>query len=57
MPDFNRMTIVAATEVLSDYKSHNDIELLQVEWGIAGRCNASKQRFSIWPTEAFCVRY
>lgn len=37
------MTVVAATEVLSDYKSHNDIELLQVEWGIAGRCNASSK--------------
>ena len=43
MPDFNRMTIVAATEVLSDYKSHNEIELLQVEWGIAGRCDASSK--------------
>lgn len=37
------MTVVAATEVLSDYKSHNDMELLQVEWGIAGRCNASSK--------------
>jgi hypothetical protein len=43
VPDFNRMTIVAATEVLCDYKSHNDIELLQVEWGIAGRCGASSK--------------
>lgn len=41
MSEFNRMTIVAAAEVISDFKSHSDMEVLEVQWGIAGRYNAS----------------
>ncbi len=41
MSDFNRMTVVAAAEVVSSFRSHSDMELLEVQWGIAGRCRAS----------------
>ena len=40
---FNRMTIVAAAEVISDFKSHSDMDVLEVQWGIAGRCSASSK--------------
>lgn len=43
MTQFNRMTVVAAAEVLSDFKSHSDMEVLEVQWGIAGRCSASSK--------------
>lgn len=43
MSDFNRMTVVAAAEVISSCHSHSDMEVLEVQWGIAGRCSdASK---------------
>jgi hypothetical protein len=43
MKQFNRMTVVAAAEVLSDFKSHSDMDVLEVQWGISGRCNASSK--------------
>ncbi len=43
MLDFNRMTIVAATEVVFTYNSHNDIEPHLVQWDLSGRCNASSK--------------
>lgn len=43
MPNFNRMTIVAATEVVFTYHSHNDIEPHLVQWDISGRCDASSK--------------
>ena len=43
MSDFNRMTIVAAAEVISEYKTHNDMDVLEVQWGISGRCDASSK--------------
>lgn len=43
MSEFNRMTIVAAAEVAADYYSHSDMEVLEVQWGIDGRCNASSK--------------
>jgi len=43
MKQFNRMTVVAAAEVISDFKSHSDMEVLEVQWGIAGRCSASSK--------------
>ena len=43
MSEFNRMTIVAAAEVISSAKSHSDMGLLEVEWGIEGRCNDSSK--------------
>lgn len=43
MSEFNRMTIVAAAEVISEYKTHNDMDVLEVQWGISGRCDASSK--------------
>src|SRR5690554_3200984 len=43
MPDFNRMTVVAATEVVFAYTSHNDIEPHLVRWDLSGRCNGSSR--------------
>ena len=43
MNQFNRMTVVAAAEVISDFKSHSDMEVLEVQWGISGRCSASSK--------------
>lgn len=37
MSEFNRMTIVAAAEVISDFNSHGDMEVMEVQWGIANR--------------------
>lgn len=34
MSDFNSMTIVAATEVISDFKAHSDMGVLEVQWGL-----------------------
>jgi hypothetical protein len=50
MSDFNRMTIVAAAEVISAFYSHADMEVLEVQWGIDGRCNASSKsaRVASW---------
>jgi len=31
---FNRMTIVAATEVISDFQTHSDMGVLEVQWDI-----------------------
>ena len=43
MSEFNRMTIVAAAEVISDFRSHSDMEVLEVQWGIVGRCSSSSK--------------
>jgi len=43
MDEFNRMTVTAAANVISDFHSHSDMEVLAVEWGIAGRCSASSK--------------
>ena len=43
MPEFNRMTIVAATEVVFAFNSHNDIEPHLVQWDLSERCNASSK--------------
>lgn len=37
MSEFNRMTIVAAAEVISDTHSHSDIDVLEMQWGIEDR--------------------
>lgn len=37
MTGFNRMTVVAAAEVVSAFNSHGDMEVLEVEWGVSGR--------------------
>ena len=43
MSEFNRMTIVAAAEVISSFLSHSDMKVLEVQWGIAGRCSGSSK--------------
>ncbi|MCY4477361.1 MAG: hypothetical protein OXC70_05175 [Gammaproteobacteria bacterium] len=43
MSEFNRMTVVAAAEVISEFHSHSDMEVLEVQWGIAGRCRSSSK--------------
>ena len=43
MSEFNRMTVVAAAEVVSTFQSHSDMEILEVQWGIAGRCRTSSK--------------
>ena len=43
MSAFNRMTVVAAAEVISGFQSHSDMEVLEVQWGITGRCSASSK--------------
>ena len=43
MTEFNRMTIVAAAQVISDFNSHSYMEVLAVQWGIAGRCSSSSK--------------
>lgn len=43
MSTFNRMTIVAACELVGEAKTHNDMEVLEAQWGISGRCNASSK--------------
>ncbi|MDE8601597.1 hypothetical protein M3I01_001470 [Marinomonas sp. RSW2] len=34
MTEFNRMTLVAASQVVAAYQSHNEMELHEVQWGI-----------------------
>ena len=41
MNEFHRMTIIASTEVISGFQSHSDIDVLEVHWGITGRCSDS----------------
>lgn len=50
MSEFNRMTIVAAAEVISAFYSHADMKVLEVQWGIVGRCNTSSKsaRVASW---------
>ena len=43
MSEFNRMTVVAAAEVISGFQSHSDMEVLEVQWGIARRGSASNK--------------
>ncbi|MCW4460792.1 hypothetical protein OK349_03670 [Sphingomonas sp. BT-65] len=43
MTKFNRLTLVAAAEVVADFKSHSDMDVLEVQWGIDGRCDASSK--------------
>lgn len=41
--EFNRMTIVAAAEVVSSFKSHSDMEILEVQWDIADEASSSSK--------------
>ena len=43
MTDFNRLTLVAAAEVVSDFMSHSDMDVREVHWNISGRCRSSSK--------------
>lgn len=43
MGEFNRMTVVAAAEVIASFNSHDDMHVLEVQWGIEGRYAASSK--------------
>lgn|SRR5690625_249536 len=43
MSDFNRMTIAAASEVVSSYCTHRDMNMLEIEWGIEDKVDASSK--------------
>lgn len=43
MGEFNRMTIVAAAEVIASFNSHDDMRVLEVQWGTAGRYATSSK--------------
>ncbi|WP_322994094.1 hypothetical protein [Castellaniella sp.] len=42
MPEFNRLTLVAAAEVVSDTHSHSEIDVIEVEWNLRSRGGGSK---------------
>lgn len=43
MPDFNNMTVVAAAQMLDHSYAHSDLDLLELEWSIQGRCRTSSK--------------
>lgn len=43
MSDFNNMTVMAALQVLAEFNSHSDLDSLEVEWGIAGKCRTTSK--------------
>jgi hypothetical protein len=43
MSGFNRMTVVAAAEVLASFNSHDDMEVFEVQWGIDQWCKSSSK--------------
>jgi hypothetical protein len=47
MTDFNNMTIMAALEVIASVYSHSDLEALEVEWKIQGRCRTDSKKARI----------
>jgi hypothetical protein len=52
MMEFNNMTIVAATEVIADFKSHGDMSVLEVQWGIIGNSSSKSARVASWAHRA-----
>ncbi|MGV2168813.1 hypothetical protein [Agrobacterium tumefaciens] len=43
MGEFNRMTVVAAAEVISDSYSHSEIDVLEMQWGIEDKGGGSSK--------------
>ncbi len=41
--EFNRMTVTAAAKVVSEFMSHADMEVLEVQWEIHGECRDSSK--------------
>jgi hypothetical protein len=52
MTEFNNMTIVAATEVIAEFKSHGDMSVLEVQWGIVGNSSSKAARVASWAQRA-----
>ncbi len=54
MDEFNRMTVVAAAEVVADFSSHADMKLCEVQWDINGKCSTSSKsaRAASWAEHA-----
>ena len=50
MTGFNRLTIVAAVEVIADFKAHSDMQVLEVQWDIEQYVSASSKaaRIASW---------
>ena len=44
MSEFNRMTLVAAAEVVSCFNSHSDMEVMEVQWDISCRSSSKSAR-------------
>jgi hypothetical protein len=52
MTEFNNMTIVAATEVIAEFKSHGDMSVLEIQWGIVGNSASKSARVASWAQRA-----
>lgn len=50
MTGFNRLTIVAAVEVIADFKAHSDMNVLEVQWDIEKYASTSSKaaRIASW---------
>lgn len=50
MSEFNRLTIVAAAEVVAGFKSHSDMEVLEIQWNIQNLVSGSSKsaRVASW---------
>ena len=50
MTEFNRMTIIAAAEVISDFKAHSAMSVLEVQWDIQKHTSATSKaaRIASW---------
>lgn len=50
MTGFNRLTIVAAVEVIADFKAHSDMHVLEVQWDIEQYVSTSSKsaRIASW---------
>lgn len=54
MSEFNRMTIVAAVEVIAEFHSHDDMHVLEVQWDIDSNSPVSSKaaRVASWAKKA-----
>jgi hypothetical protein len=52
MTEFNNMTIVAAVEVIAEFKSHSDMSVLEVQWGFVGDSSSKSARVASWAHRA-----
>lgn len=41
--EFNRMTVVAASEIVAAFNSHDEMAILEVQWGIADEASTSSK--------------